>query len=162
MATTIERVDIPMGGPLPDRSTRLLAFGAAAGMIHPATGHSLTTSLERADPVAAAIVTELDRPTPAHRRVWDTMWPPSMRRSRLLHEYGLDVLLTLDDVDTRSFFSAFFELDRGDWAAYLRVTTSPRRLARVMSSMFRAAPWRLRRRLVSRNPLAFVRLLRPR
>lgn len=161
-AVSIERVDIPMGGALPDRSSSLLAFGAAASMIHPATGYSLASSLTRADPVAAAIEEELGRPSFDPRRVWEAIWPKSALRSRSLHDYGLAVLLGLDAVDIRSFFGSFFELDHDEWAAYLRITTKPAELARVMGSMFVAAPWRLRRRLVSQNPLALARLLRPR
>lgn len=161
MARRIERVDIPMGGSMPDRSTSLLAFGAAASMIHPATGYSFASSLVRADVVAEAIGIELGRPAFDHNRVWDMIWPVSLRRTRVLHDYGLDVLIDLDLAETRAFFSTFFDLDPDAWAAYLRITTEPAELARVMGAMFKAAPWRLRRRLVSQNPLAFARLLRP-
>lgn len=159
-AVSIERVDIPMGGAVPDPSSSLLAFGAAASMIHPATGYSLASSLTCADPVAAAIEAELGRTAFDTRRVWKAIWPKSAIRTRVLHDYGLDVLLGLDAQDIRLFFGAFFELDPEDWAAYLRITTQPTALAGVMAAMFAEAPWRLRRQLVSQNPLAFVRLIR--
>ncbi len=160
-AIKIERVDIPMGGRLPDRSSPLLAFGAAASMIHPATGYSLATSLERAESVAGAIGEALGASLFDHRRVWDVIWSSSARRTRVLHDYGLDVLVDLDLAEMQAFFASFFDLDVDDWSAYLRITTLPTEMARIMSSLFRAAPWRLRRRLVSQNPLAFARLLRP-
>lgn len=161
-AVRTERVDIPMGGSLPDRSSRLVAFGAAASMIHPATGYSLASSLERADPVASAIVAELAASEFEHGAVWDAVWPASARRTRHLHDYGAAVLLDLDVDDIRSFFGAFFALDVDMWSDYLRVTTPPSRLARVMAALFVAVPWRLRRKLVSQNPLRFALLLRPR
>ncbi|BAN02692.1 lycopene cyclase family protein [Ilumatobacter coccineus] len=160
-AIRTERVDIPMGGPLPDTASRLLAFGAAASLIHPATGYSLATSLELADPVAHAIVAELASERVDHSTVWDAIWPTSARRTRVLHDYGAQVVLGLDADDVRSFFGTFFDLDVDVWADYLRITTTPKRLARVMTAMFTAAPWRLRRLLVSQNPLRFARLLRP-
>lgn len=160
-ATRIECVDIPMGGPMPDRTSPVVGFGAAAGMIHPATGYSLAASLTGADRVADRIAEELAGARVSAAAVWEAVWPRAARRTRLLHDYGLEVLLDLDAAEVRSFFSTFFELDESQWSAYLRIDVEPRRLAGVMARMFRAAPWPLRRRLVSANPLGFARLLRP-
>ncbi|MFN3254114.1 MAG: lycopene cyclase family protein [Ilumatobacter sp.] len=161
-ARRVESVDIAMGGPLPDRSNSIVGYGAAASMIHPATGYSIATSLTHADRVAAAIAEQVSDSAgvvdvPA---IWEAIWPRSSLQTRVLHDYGLDVLLELDPDDVRSFFAAFFDLPVERWAAYLRIDTPPSATASIMLSMFRAAPWRLRRRLVSQNPLAFVRLVR--
>ena len=162
-AVEVERVDIPMGGPLPDRTSLVPAFGAAASMIHPATGYSITSSLTAADRVAAAVAAHRSEPLEvAAPHVWDTIWSPASRRTRSLHDYGLDVLVDLDADAVRRFFATFFDLDAGDWAAYLRIDTPPARLAGVMARMFRRAPWRLRARLVSGDPRAFAPILRPR
>ena len=161
-AVEVERVDIPMGGPLPDLSSPVVAFGAAASMIHPATGYSITSSLSSAERVAAAVADHLDDPLDvAVRHVWEAVWPTSARRTRVLHDYGLGILVDLDADTTRRFFATFFELDRDDWARYLRIDTPPTRLAAVMATMFRRAPWALRARLVSGDPRAFAALLRP-
>src|SRR5690606_15824498 len=50
-----ERCLIPMGTSLPLRSQPTIAFGAAAGMIHPASGYSLGRALRLAPAVAEAI-----------------------------------------------------------------------------------------------------------
>ena len=46
-----EVVRIPMGGPLPAPDQTVVAFGAAAGYIHPATGYSIAGSLRAVDRV---------------------------------------------------------------------------------------------------------------
>ena len=160
-AIRLERVDIPMGGPLPDLTSDVVAFGAAAGMIHPATGYSIAGTLERADVLADAIVELVGRPDAAPRELWDVVWPRGARRTRVLHDFGSSVLLDLDVHEIRMFFDVFFDLPVPDWSRYLRISTPPAEIARVMARMFAAAPWSLRRRLVGRNPLALARVLRP-
>lgn len=163
-ARRIEHVDIPMGGPLPARRGDDLGFGAAAGMIHPATGYSVASSLRRATPVAVAIGTVLaDDPASVdvvRDRVRRAVWPRAMRRTRALHDYGLDVLLGLDAAQIAGFFDAFFDLPTEHWARYLRIETPPTELAATMLRVFGAADWGMRRRLVSANPRAFARLAR--
>ncbi|GKC47269.1 hypothetical protein Tco_1064991, partial [Tanacetum coccineum] len=46
---------IPVGGSLPNTEQKNLAFGAAASMVHPATGYSVVRSLSEAPNYAAAI-----------------------------------------------------------------------------------------------------------
>jgi lycopene beta-cyclase len=153
----VERVRIPMGVAPPSRLDPVVAFGAAAGYVHPATGYSVAASLRAAPRVARAIA---DGRSAAH--VHDAVWPPAHRRARVLHDYGLAALARLDAAGTRAFFDAFFELPPAEWAAYLRVDTTPRAVSSVMTSVFRSAPWPVRRRLLAGNPLALVRLLQPR
>ena len=162
-ARRVESVHIAMGGPLPDRRSSIVGYGAAASMIHPATGYSIAASLTHADRVAVAITDEISGAAGAidRRAIWEAIWPASSLRTRALHDYGLDVLLELGPDDVRSFFATFFDLPVERWSAYLRIDTPPTTMASIMLSMFRAAPWRLRRQLVSQNPRAFVRLLRP-
>ncbi len=160
-----ETVRIPMGAPIPtDLPDRVVAYGAAAGMIHPATGYSITSSLASAGGVADAIRGALDDGADADmlaRAARESVWPVPARRTRSLHDYGLDVLTDADPVRLRSFFDTFFDLPRERWAAYLRIGTPPAELAAVMSQMFLRADWPLRRTLVSSNPRPFARLLRP-
>ena len=165
----IERVRIPMGvGPPTGRPGRsgIVAFGAAAGMIHPATGYSGGSSLAAAPRVADAIARAIESvgtgdavPTDEIRAA---VWPASVRRTRALHDYGLDVLTRLDPPTTRTFFSTFFALPPGRRDAYLRVSTGPGALAATMLAVFRRAPWSLRRALVSANPRAFAGVAWPR
>ena len=79
------------------------------------------------------------------------MWPPSLRRTRRLHGYGLEVLLGLSASELATFFDAFFDLPTDQWAAYLRIDSPPSAVVRAMSAVVRRLPWSLRRRLVA-NP----------
>lgn len=150
-AVRAEEVRIPMGLP-PRRTVGVhLAFGAAAGYVHPATGYSVAAALRAAPRVARAIADGRD---PA-----EAIWPRPHRRARALHDYGLAALLRLDAHDTASFFDAFFELPVERWAGYLRVDTTPAAVAGVMGRVFRRAPWRVRRRLVTVDPRVLRRLV---
>ena len=67
----------------------------------------------------------------------------------------------LDPDEVREFFGAFFELRIEQWRGYMRIDTPPAEVAAVMAKLFRASSWSMRRRLMSGNPVAFARLLRP-
>jgi lycopene beta-cyclase len=158
-----EYVRIPMGGGRPALDSPVVAFGAAAGYVHAATGFSVAASLRAAPRVAEAIGRALGStsgevdPEPIAAAVW----PRPARRSRVLHDYGLETLLRLDDDETRCFFDAFFALPLDDVRRYMRIDSSPGEVAGVMLRLFSSTSWSMRRRLASGNPLAFARLLRP-
>jgi lycopene beta-cyclase len=162
-AIRTEYVRIPLGGSRPGPEQPVVAFGAAAGYVHAATGFSVATSIRAAPRVAAAIGLALESssgtidPSP----IAEAVWTAPMRRTRVLHDYGLEVLLDLDDDEVRAFFDAFFELSIADWSAYLRVETPPGEVSAVMARLFRSSSWQLRRRLAGRNPASLARLLRP-
>lgn len=162
-AIRTEYVRIPLGGSRPGADRPIVAFGAAAGYVHAATGFSVAASIRAAPRVAAAVGAALAAgsgvadPGP----IAEAVWPPSMRRTRVLHDFGLEVLLDLDDDEVRAFFDAFFELSKDDWSAYLRVDTPPREISVVMLRLFQSSSWQVRRRLAARNPMALARLLRP-
>ena len=106
----------------------------------------MAASLRAAPRVAAAIADGGDA-----RHVWEAVWPPALRRTRRLHDYGLEVLLGLGPGELASFFDAFFDLPVDVWAPYLRVDSPPQAVVRAMSAVLRALPWSMRRRLVA-NP----------
>jgi lycopene beta-cyclase len=139
-----ERVRIPMGGPLSIAGERPVAFGAAAGMIHPATGYSVSTSLRAAPRVARALAQGVDP--------WDTIWSRPARVSRRLHQYGAEVLLSMSQSEIAEFFDVFFDLPAARWQAYLRGDGSPRELAVAMATVFRAASPKTRRLLMTADP----------
>ena len=147
-----ESVRIPMGLPVRCGAGAVARFGAAAGMIHPATGYSVTAALRAAPRIAAAITAGDD--------VHEAIWPAGARRTRALHDFGLDALLRLDAVTTERFFDAFFDLPADRWADHLRIDTAPQAVAAAMGEMFWRAPWSVRRRLVGGNPFGLVRLAR--
>ncbi len=68
---------IPVGGPLPVAEQNVTAFGAAASLIHPATGFSVSRSFREApkfaDEIQAVLKDGLDVPR-ASRRVWEKLW----------------------------------------------------------------------------------------
>jgi len=164
-AVRTEYVRIPMGGRRPRPDQPIVAFGAAAGYVHPATGFSVAASLRAAPRVAVAIADAVSG-AGLHRAVEtapiaEAVWPVRMRRTRLLHDYGLEMMLKLEPVEVREFFGAFFSLDDDVWSDYLRLDSSPVDVSRVMAELFGVVSWPMRRRLVSANPLVFAKLLRP-
>ena len=50
---------IPMGGVLPKREQRVVAFGGSLGLVHPSTGYQICRALAAAGPAAKAIATEV-------------------------------------------------------------------------------------------------------
>ncbi len=162
-----ERVRIAMGGPLPPRDQPVVAFGAAAGMVHPATGYSVGAALRRAPAVAAALASALGEvgatPVSVARAGWRAVWSDDLVRQRGLHAYGLETLLRMDRTQTQAFFSAFFSLPRDRWIGYLSGAPSAGALAGTMLAVFRRADGPLRRRLVTeavRHPAEWGAALR--
>lgn len=74
---------IPVGGPLPLGSQTATAFGAAANLVHPATGYSIARSLREASPLARDMAAVLRRQLPVRATaaaVWSSLWPAEKRR----------------------------------------------------------------------------------
>lgn len=138
-----EWVSIPMGGPLP-HDPRVLGFGAAAGMIHPASGYLLPRVLGAADRVAAEVAVTLSArggtPARAVAAGWDALWPRERRQRRALYRFGLEALLAMDPPTTRAFFDHFFRLPTHAWSGYLSDRLSAAELRIVMLKLFGAAP----------------------
>lgn len=62
---------------------QVTAFGAAANLVHPATGYSIARSLREAPGLAREMATILRRRLPARqtaRLVWTALWPAEKRR----------------------------------------------------------------------------------
>lgn len=165
LATAIETeiVRIPMGVPPPPAGAGgPVGFGTAGGMVHPATGYSVGSSLRAAPGVAAAIAEELQEERDVDLdRIRRAVWSDAARRTRHLHDFGHDVLLHLDRTGIQRFFDTFFELPVESWSPYMRIDTPPAELAVVMTRMFAHAPWRLRSQLVRGDLRRLARLLRP-
>lgn len=149
-AVATERVWIPMGGPLPRPAERTVGFGAAAGMVHPATGYLLTRTLAAAPALADAVRDGLDRSTPAAaaRAAWAALWPADRRRRHALFGFGMEGLLRLDAAATRDFFRSFWALPEPTWRGYLDDTLPARELTAAMGRLFLSATPRVRRSLL--------------
>jgi len=132
-----------MGGALP-HDPRVLGFGAAAGMIHPATGYLLPRVLGAAPRVADAVALALGAPggTPAQAVAagWEALWPRDRRQCRALYRFGLEALLAMDPATTRAFFHHFFTLPQPLWAAYLADGLTAAELRGVMLTLFGRVP----------------------
>lgn len=155
-----EAVDIAMGAALPSLTQREIGFGAAASMVHPATGYSVASSLRAAPRLAGALADALDgrRATPASasRAGWDAVWPLVRRRAWRLERFGLDALLRLDGTGQRQFFDAFFTLEPPLWAGYLSSTLAPAEITALMGELFTRVPWSVRANLLRANPLGLL------
>jgi len=147
----VERCWIPMGGPLPRRGQRVVAFGGAAGMVHPATGYMLARVLERAPEAAEAIARELGRsgadPAAAAAAVWEAVWPEDRRHRHTVFCFGMEVLLRLSPEQNREFFAGFFRLARDDWEGYFSDRLSAPQLRAAMARLFLLLPAHVRRTL---------------
>jgi len=160
-AIAVENVNIPMGVPLPLRTTRVVGFGAAAGFIHPVTGYSVAASLRAAPRVAESIRTALRAGGSGSELasvVWSSVWPAQQVRTRAWHDIGLSVLRSLPGATIPKFFDAFFDLPSELSAAYLRIDSSPSEVRAAMLGVFRGVDASTRVRLMA-SPGGLLRAL---
>jgi lycopene beta-cyclase len=120
-------------------------FGAAAGLVHPASGYSVADSLRLAPKVAEAIAVG---GAAAARRV---VWSARARAVHRLRRAGLSTLLALSPAQTAEFFALFFALPPHRQYAYLSGREDLAGTAAAMADLFRAAPWPLRRAMALRR-----------
>lgn len=164
-----ERCVIPMGLALPARGQPLVPFGAAASMVHPASGYSIAHVLRKVAPVADAIVEPLLDGDP-HRAIAAgnaAVWPRRDRSCWELYAFGLESLVGMSPSETSAFFDRFFELSDDDWAGYLSGTLPPGQVGTAMTRLFRTLPpavlWHLIRTSVSAGVAPLARtFLQPR
>ncbi|KAK8644982.1 hypothetical protein V6N13_118839 [Hibiscus sabdariffa] len=151
---------IPVGGSLPSTEQKSLAFGAAASMVHPATGYSVVRSLSEAPNYAFVIANILKR---GHSnglltsernngnismQAWNTLWPQERKRQRAFFLFGLALILQLDIEGIRTFFHTFFRLPSCMWQGFLGSTLSSADLILFAFYMFVIAPNGMRMSLV--------------
>jgi lycopene beta-cyclase len=132
------------------RGSGVLGFGAAAPLIHPATGFSLAASLGLAPQVAAALATHLpDHPGRALAAAQKTVWPLDARVVHYVRRIGLESLLRMPPADVPGFFEQFFALpDLHRWT-YLTARDDVRGIVAAMNCLFRTSSGGLRRHLVT-------------
>jgi lycopene beta-cyclase len=145
-----EHCVIPMGLGLPLPRQRVLPFGAAASMVHPASGYLMSQIARNVEPVALALVDTLKTsgPQAAIDAAMSTLWPRDRRKSWELYGFGLESLVGMNTAETARFFEAFFDLPTEAWSGYLAGTLSPSALGAVMTRLFRSLPFSLRWRLL--------------
>ena len=130
-----ERVRFPLNPPLPRGP--LVTFGARAGLVHPASGYSVATTLTLAPRVARAIAE-------APARIRGTIWPVTARMTHGLRRRGLSALLHLPPDRVPAFFELFFRLPAESQRAYLSERENFTGTAAAMLALFRSASPRSR------------------
>ncbi|WP_336791392.1 lycopene cyclase family protein [Gordonia malaquae] len=141
-----EHVDFPMlvsSRPWRLRAGDALRFGAAGGLMNPATGYSVAQSLAAADVLVDAIVAGRD----PHRALWTGRARLAFRLRRL----GLGVLLRLTAEELIMFFDAFFQLDPRVQRGYLSARDDAAGVLRAMWSVYRRLPVPLRLRVAAHS-----------
>jgi lycopene beta-cyclase len=140
----VEHCLFPMNQPLPDLSQRLVAFGGAASMVHPASGYMVGALLRRGPGLARAIAAALDSPqaTPAlaASQAWAALWPADRLRKHYLYLFGLENLMAFDATQLHQFFAAFFSLPTEDWAGFLADGLTLPEVVQAMLGLFGRAP----------------------
>lgn len=131
------------------RGRNVLGFGAAAPLIHPATGYSVASSLHLAPRVADAIAAHLPGdPEKALDAARHVVWPLSATVIHRFRRIGLEALLRMPPADVPDFFERFFDLPEADRWTYLTGRDDVRGTLATMGSLFRTSHNRLRRHLV--------------
>lgn len=116
---------IPMGGTVPDSSQRVVSFGGAACLVHPATGYMVAKTMTLAGEVADVIVSGLRETgdsgdvSAVSLAVWNHIWSVSRRRQRDFLNFGAELLGDLGVDASRGFFDAFFRLPDNLWRNFL-------------------------------------------
>jgi lycopene beta-cyclase len=146
----VEWVRFPVDLPLPQARAGVVPFGAAAGLVHSATGYSVADAFRLAPGVAAAVARELDGGTPdrAVRAARRVVWSPRARVVRRLRRRGLAVLLGLPPDRVEEFFEVFFGLPVDLQRRYLGGREDIGGTAAAMARIFAGASPALRALLV--------------
>ncbi len=144
----VERVRFALDSPLPWREWTGGApdaprLGAAAPLIHPATGYSVAASLRLAPELARAAAADDPR-----RAVQDVLWPVGARAVHALRRRGLQVVLGMTPQQVTELFAAFLDLPAHHQRAYLSARSDPRGVAAAMTALLPMLSWPLRGALV--------------
>ncbi|MEB3257052.1 MAG: lycopene cyclase family protein [Cyanobacteriota bacterium] len=137
----------PMNPPLPDLRQRVVGFGGAGGLVHPASGYMVGSLLRRAPDLAKAIAGGLQsglRGQELAEAAWLGLWTPELRWKHAFFRFGLEKLMRFDEARLRHHFSTFFQLPLQQWSGFLSNTLPPPDLLQAMVALYRTAPWDVR------------------
>ncbi len=129
----------PMNLPLPDLNQRVLGFGGAASMVHPATGYMVGAMLRRAPTVGDAIANAIANGAEGSAIAnigWHTLWTTERLRKHHIYQFGLETLMRFNHRELCQFFDSFFKLPQAKWSGFLADTLSPFELVMAMVTMF--------------------------
>jgi lycopene cyclase-like protein len=137
----------PMNPPLPDLHQRVVGFGGAGGLVHPASGYMVGGLLRRAPHLADAVAAGLGRGLEGDalaREAWQGLWPPALRWKQAFFRFGLEKLMRFDEARLRHHFATFFSLPADQWYGFLTNTLTPPELLAAMVRLYGLAPWDVR------------------
>ncbi len=137
----------PMNPALPDLHQRVVGFGGAGGLVHPASGYMVGSLLRRAPDLAEAIAAGLKaglRGQELAEAAWGGLWTPELRWKHGFFRFGLEKLMRFDEARLRHHFLTFFQLPQAQWAKFLGNTLPPRELLQAMVALYGNAPWDVR------------------
>jgi lycopene beta-cyclase len=144
-----EAVRFPVDSPR-HRTPGVLGFGAAAPLVHPATGFSLATSLRLAAAVADAVAAHLPAgPATALAAAHSAVWPPGARAVHRFRRIGLEALLRMPPAEVPAFFETFFALPEEHRWCYLAERANVPGTAATMRALYARAGWPMRARLIA-------------
>ncbi|WP_017296586.1 lycopene beta cyclase [Nodosilinea nodulosa] len=136
----VEQCLFPMNLPLPDFNQRVVGFGGAASMVHPASGYMVGAMLRRgpglAQAIAAALGAPETTPTEVASQAWQALWPADRVRKHYLYLFGLENLMAFDGPQLHQFFAAFFSLPTDDWAGFLADSLTLPEVVQAMIGLF--------------------------
>ena len=137
----------PMNPPLPDLHQRVVGFGGAGGLVHPASGYMVGSLLRRAPDLAQAIAGALEtglRGQELAEAAWAGLWNPELRWKHAFFRFGLEKLMRFDEARLRHHFATFFRLPLQQWSGFLSNTLAPPALLQAMVALYGHAPWDVR------------------
>lgn len=149
----LERGRIAMASPMPRLGQRLVGFGAAANMVHPATawhvGLALKTAPELGRVLARAlgqVSTSLDA---VAKLAWEVVWPRKRRLALPFHLLGGAILAETTMDEQREFLDAFFCTAKEAWGPFATWELDVLGMQRALSPVFGAASFEVKRRMIS-------------
>ena len=157
----------PMNPVLPDLRQRVVGFGGAASMVHPASGYLVGGLLRRAPGLADAVAAALERGLRGEalsQAAWQGLWPASLRWRHAFFRFGLEKLMRFDEARLRHHFATFFSLPSEQWYGFLTNTLEPPQLLAAMVRLYGLAPWDVRWGLMGlqgREAALLTRMLLP-
>jgi lycopene cyclase-like protein len=137
----------PMNPALPDFGQRVVGFGGAASMVHPASGFLVGGLLRRAPDLASAVEAALEQGLQGEalaRAAWQGVWPADLRWKHRFFRFGLEKLMRFDGPQLRHHFASFFSLPPQQWYGFLTNTITPAQLLAAMLRLYGQAPWDVR------------------
>lgn len=138
-----ELVAIPLDvGPRRSRSG-VLPVGVAGGLVHPATGYSVTAALRTAPTVAGAVTVALAAglsPDAVAAAGSAALWPRTAVLGQSVLARGMRTTLGQDPAATAAFFATFFTLPTHTWAGYLAQPVDTAGVLAAMSRLWLALP----------------------